>query len=240
MTINYTGGDSTKRFAKIIPEPGNPNNKVFQFWLNEPFLASENQMKARIQVDFYAIDGGYKEFYQSVRVFLTEDFEVLKNYPMRINWLTISEFWNDEWWRKGSKYGFRITLGIGKPTAEGSELNFILNAENQGQKEIWEGHNTSVKVPIGKWFTMDYYVKEGNDKTGRFYMAITPEGGQKQVVFDIHNYTHMTKDSAPNGFTGYNPMKLYTSKELISYVKSQGKTLQIYWDDFELWENRRP
>lgn len=49
----------------------------------------------------------------------------------------------------------------------------------------------------------------------------------------------MTKDPAPNGFTGYNPMKLYTSKELVSYVKSQGKTLQIYWDDFKLWTNKR-
>jgi hypothetical protein len=238
--INYTGGDSTKRFAKIIPEPGNPKNKVLQFWLNEPFLASENQEKARVQVDFYGIEGGYKEFYQSVRVFLTEDFEVLKNYPRSIGWLTISEFWNNEWWVKGEKYGFRITLGIGKPSAECSELNFILNAENPGQIEIWEGHNTSVKVPIGKWFTMDYYVKEGNDKTGRFYMAITPEDGPTQVVFDVQNYTHMTKDPAPNGFTGYNPMKLYTSKELVSYVKSQGKTLQIYWDDFKLWTNKRP
>jgi hypothetical protein len=39
-------------------------------------------------VDFYGIEGGYKENYQSVRVFLTEDFEVLKNYPRSIGWLT--------------------------------------------------------------------------------------------------------------------------------------------------------
>jgi len=56
----------------------------------------------------------------------------------------------------------------------------------------------------------------------------------------VTNFTHMTKDPAPNGLTGYNPMKLYTSKELVSYVKSQGKTLQIYWDDFKLWTNKRP
>jgi hypothetical protein len=50
----------------------------------------------------------------------------------------------------------------------------------------------------------------------------------------------MTKDPAPNGLTGYNPMKLYTSSALVSYVKSKGKTLQIYWDDFKLWKNKRP
>jgi hypothetical protein len=87
---------------------------------------------------------------------------------------------------------------------------------------------------------MDYYVKEGNNETGRFYLAITPEGGKKQVVFDVKNYTHMTKDPAPNGFSGYNPMKLYTSKELVNFMKSQGKTLQVYWDDFKLWTNKQP
>jgi len=242
VNINYTGGDSTKRFAKIIPEPGNPKNKVFQFWLNESYLASENQEKARVQVDFYGIDGGYKEFYQSVRVFLTEDFEVVKNYPRSIGWLTISEFWNNEWWVKGEPYGFMITLGIGKESAESKELHFILEAENAGQKLVWRADHkeSNVAVPIGKWFTMDYYFKEGNQETGRIYLAITPEGGQRQVVYDIHNFTHMTNDPAPNGFTGYNPMKLYTSKELVSYVKSQGKTLQIYWDDFKLWTNKRP
>ncbi len=242
VTINYTGGDSTKRFVKIIPEPGNPKNKVLQFWLNESYLASENQEKARVQVDFYGIERGYKEFYQSVRVFLTEDFEVLKNYPQSIGWLTISEFWNNEWWVQGEKYGFRITLGIGKESAESNDLHFILEAENAGQKLVWRADpaSSNVAVPVGKWFIMDYYFKEGNQETGRFYLAITAEGGKKQVVYDVTNFTHMTKDPAPNGLTGYNPMKLYTSKEIISYVKSQGKTLQIYWDDFKLWKNKRP
>ena len=240
VNINYTGGDSTKRFAKIIPEPGNPKNNVLQFWLNEPFLASENQEKARVQIDFYGIEGGYKEFYQSVRVFLTEDFNEIKTYPHQITWCTISEFWNNEWWVQGEKYGFRVTLGIGKPTAESRDLNFILNAEDAGQKEVWESDNTELKVPVGKWFTMDYFFREGNAETGRFWMSVTPDGEPTQVIFDVHNYTHMTKDPSPNGLTGYNPMKLYTSKELVSYVKSQGKTLQIYWDDFKLWTNKRP
>ena len=83
-------------------------------------------------------------------------------------------------------------------------------------------------------------MKEGNKETGRFYMAITPDGGSKQVVFDVTNFTHNTQDPAPDGFTGYNPMKLYTSKEVVAFMKSNGKTLQIYWDDFKLWKNKRP
>ncbi len=240
ITINYTGGDSTRRYARIIPEPGNPSNKVFQFWLNDSWLASENQQKARVQVDWYGIKEGYREFYQSVRVFLTNDFNALKKFPKRISWLTLSEFWNNEWWVKGEPHGFRITLGIGKPASNESELNFILNAEDAGQKEVWRGDNTNVKVPVGKWFTMEYYIKQGGKEEGRFYMAITPDGGSRQVVFDITNYTHNTKDPAPNGFTGYNPMKLYTSKEIVSFMKADNKTLEVYWDDFKLWKNKRP
>ena len=71
-------------------------------------------------------------------------------------------------------------------------------------------------------------------------MAITPDGGEKKLVFDIHNFTHNSKNPAPKGLTGYNPLKLYTSKELVTFVKNQGKTLQIYWDDFKLWTNKQP
>lgn len=240
VCVNYTGGAPSQRHARIIPEPGNPDNRVLQFWLDDAWLADGNQLKARVQMEFYDIKGGLKEFYQSTRVYLSEDFNVLKSYPKKINWCTLAEFWNNEWWIEGEPHGFRITLGLGKPTGAASELNFILNGEDAGQKEVWKGENLAVKVPLGRWFTMDCYFKEGDQKSGRFWMAITQDGGARQVVFDIHHFTHMTKDPAPNGVTGYNPMKLYTSHELVKYVKAQGKTLQIYWDDFKLWKNKGP
>ncbi len=238
--IQYTGGDSSKRYAKIIAEPGHTNNHVLQFWLNDSWLASEGQEKARIQANLYELNKGCKDFYQSVRVFLTDDFEAMKTYPHEINWCTFAEFWNNEWWVKTEPYGFRITLGIGKPSASSTDLNFILNAENAGQKEVWSGSDTTLKVPIGKWFTIEYYFKEGNKETGRFWMAITPHDGFRQVVFDVRNFTHNTTDPSPNGVTGFNPIKLYTSKELVKHVKAKGKTLQVYWDDFKLWKNKQP
>jgi hypothetical protein len=45
--------------------------------------------------------------------------------------------------------------------------------------------NEAVKVPIGKWFTLDYYYKEGNNQNGRFYMSITPDGEAKKIIFDL-------------------------------------------------------
>jgi hypothetical protein len=240
--IQYTGGDPSKRYAQVVPEPGNPKNKVLKFWLDDSWSASENERKARIQANLYGLKPGLKEFYQSVRVFLTDDFNAVRSYPHPVRWLTISEFWNNEWWVKGEKFGFRSGLVLGKLKAEDTELYFLVNAEDAPghNNEVWRETNTKVPVPIGKWFTMEYYYKEGNAETGRVYLAITPEGGQKQVVYDMHQFTHHTKDPNPDGFTGYNPLKLYTSKELVEYMRSKGKTLQIYWDDFELWKNKRP
>ena len=37
--FNYTGGDSSKRYAAIVPEPGNTKNKGLQFRINEGWSA---------------------------------------------------------------------------------------------------------------------------------------------------------------------------------------------------------
>lgn len=237
--LEYTGGDSTQRCVRIVTDPVKSGNHVLMYALKDAWKASENQVKSRIQADIYGIKPGLKEFYQSVRLFVDKDFELLENYPDEIRWLTISEFWNNEWWIEGEQYGFRIGLGIGKLTAEKSELKFLLNAEDTGQVEVWRAH-TDVKVPIGQWFTLEYYFKEGDKESGRFWLAVTPDGKKKTVVFDVHNYTHNTSNPAPDGLTGYNPMKLYTSQELVSFMKDRGKELRIYWDDFKLWKNKRP
>lgn len=88
FNIQYQGGDSTQRFAKIIPEPGNTENHVLQFWLNEPNVGGK---KGRIQANLYGGEG-LKEFYQSVRIFLPEDFNTVRTYSKKISWLTIAEY----------------------------------------------------------------------------------------------------------------------------------------------------
>lgn len=245
FNLQYQGGDTTMRFAKIIPEPGNPQNHVLWFWLDKPNVG--NSSKGRIQGNLYG-NNGLKEVYQSVRVFLTDDFQTVRTYPKEIHWLTIAEFWNNITWSQQVPYRFRVTLGIGKPVAEESDLYFILDAQDcelfedgrQKYTTIWSETNRKVKVPIGQWFTMDYYFKEGDAENGRFYLSIQPDDGEKQVIFDVINVTHNTQDPAPDGLGHFNPIKMYTSKDLIHFMHSQGRTLQIYWDDLKLWKDKRP
>ncbi len=244
FNLQYQGGDSTMRYAKIIPEPGNPANHVLQFWLDKPNVEGT---KGRIQGNIYG-NKGMKEFYQSVRIFLPSDFNTVRTFPDKISWLTIAEFWNNVTWNQNVPYGFRITLGIGKPVTEESDLYFILDGQDcelfadgsQKYTTLWHETNQKVKVPIGQWFTLEYYYKEGNANNGKFYMTIQPDGGKKEIIYDLTKITHNTKDPYPDGVTDFNPIKLYTSKKLIDYMGSQNKTLQIYWDDFKLWKDRRP
>jgi hypothetical protein len=244
FNLQYQGGDSTMRFARIIPEPGHSNNHVLQFWLDEPNVDGS---KGRIQGNLYG-NNGLKEFYQSVRIFLHDDFNTVRSFPKTVHWLTIVEFWNNITWSQTVPYRFRITLGLGKPVASVSDLYFIVDAEDcelysdgkQKYSTVWAETNRNVKVPVGKWFTMEYYYKEGDNQNGRFYMAITPENEERKLIFDIKKITHNTQDPNPDGVGDFNPLKLYTSKELIQYMKSNGKTLQMYWDDFKLWKNKRP
>ena len=70
FNLQYQSGDSTMRFAKIIPEPGNPANHVLHFWLNQPNVEGS---KGRIQGNLNG-NKGLKDFYQSERIFLTNDF----------------------------------------------------------------------------------------------------------------------------------------------------------------------
>ncbi|MFW6277350.1 MAG: hypothetical protein ACOC1J_01670 [Prolixibacteraceae bacterium] len=249
--IQFQGGDSSMRYARIIEGPQNPENHVLQFWTNGPNVEGR---KTRIQANLFEHPGqnmpGIYELYQSVRVYLPEDMGLLKSYPDKIGWLTIFEVWNNLQWMD-DPYPFRITVGMGKDTENESELHFHVGAEDYeypaqtGRQrgryiKIWHEMNKSINVPIGQWFTLEYYVKEGNGETGRFYMLITTEDGKKQVLFDIHNFTHNTKDPNPDGITLWNPLKLYTSKNLVNYMRENGSALEILWDDFSVWKGKVP
>lgn len=243
--FNYNGGDSTKRAARLASDPLNPANRVLLYRLNDHWPDGGNgSVKARVQYEFYNIKTGYKEYYQSVRMYLPPSFDLLRKYPSSISWLTIVEIWNNITWSQTVPNRYRLSLGIGKLVPSESDLCFIVEGQDcllnpdgsQKYTTLWAQQAPQVKIPVGKWFTMEYYFKEGNRQQGKFYMTIQPDGEQRQLVFDVTNFTHNSTDPAPDGVTHFNPMKLYTSKELMDYMKGQGQTLNIFWDDLRIWK----
>jgi len=63
---------------------------------------------------------------------------------------------------------------------------------------------------------------------GRFVFFITASLGNRETTFDITGFTQHPEDPCPDGFNRFNPMKLYTSEEIISFMNQNDKTLQLY------------
>ncbi len=238
--IQYQGGDVTERYAKIITDPTGSANKVLHFWLKEPNV---DGTKGRIQANIYD-NNCLIEVYHTSRLFLHSDFNILQNSPETFDWLTLFEYWNNAGWTS-EEYPFRITINIEKrDNSIGSPLYFGVHAQTYNgsswNNNVWDIDNTDTPIVFNQWLTTEVYFKEGDNNSGRFYFAITPEGGNKKVIFDITDFTHHPEDPCPDGLTHFNPMKLYTSDELLNYMTNNGGILQVYWDNFQLWKNHIP
>ncbi len=245
FNFQYEGGVPSERFVKLIDDPSGIENRILQFWLQHPNVEEDGvKYKGRVQANIYNNTAGQlKEMFQKVRLYLPEDMAQLEQAPGSIGWLTIFEFWNDPGWIDPST-GFRITVNLKKLDANpGTPLTLGAHGQDfvDGKyQSIWDEDHEAFQVPIEKWMTIEIYFLEGDNENGRFYLSVQPDGESKQVLFDVTNYTHHPDDTNPDGLTHFNPMKLYTGADLINYMQSQDKAMQIYWDDFELWRNKKP
>jgi hypothetical protein len=258
--INYEQGNASKRRAEIVPDPalGAPNNKVLRFRIAEPHIAINRgtwtDYKTRIQLDLInkqpAPAGGYlKEYYQKCRVYFPADFKVLEDAPTYMGSFSLQEFANDPPWMTGGKETSLSLQLVKTKNSPGEKLRFNValripaggNPIAPAKSEVkWEATNESFNLPLGKWMTQEIYVKEGDDKTGRFYMAITVDG-VKTVIFDKTALTtHDALFYVPDGQTAWSPLRVTTNDQVVDWFKAQGKSIDVYWDDLEIWLNRRP
>jgi len=244
FNIQYEGGNPSQRFAKIITDPTNATNKVLHFWLDSANVTDGqgNYIKGRIQANVYK-NTGLSEIYLKVRMYLHSDFNKFKTADPTNDWLTLFEFWNNGPWLDPDN-PFRITINLQK-TESGTVQNLYFGVHGQVRindkkwEYLWTEVNTDFGVPMGKWLTAEIYLKEGDNTNGQFKFTITPQNETAITIFDVVNYTHHPNGPDADGLSEFNPMKLYTSKGVIDYMRSQNGTLQIYWDDFELWNGKK-
>ncbi len=220
--------------VSIVTDPENKNNHALLLSLRDYRREGQDE-KGRAQVEIYKIAPGLREFSYDVDMYIPADFKLLEHYPRKIDWLTIGEFWNNEFWHKGEKHGFRITVGLAKKPGT-HPLNLRLIADLGDGTVIWERNNAEALLPIGKWFRISYYFREGAGTDGRLTVKITPRGEKTRLLYDVRDYSFAPGNPAPDGLTGFNPMKLYTSRMLIDYMKSKDAHLEIYWDNFKLYK----
>lgn len=240
LAVQYQGGAPHQRQAVIVNDPVHDGNLAMQFFLRESNVEAADGLADRGRVQLNAYNGAQmraREVRMTARMFIGSDVASLRNLPQTINWLTLSEWWNNASWT-GEPYPFRVSLNIVKVSPrKGVPLNFRASAQTLDPTTqtwnhiVWQVTNRTVPVPVGRWVTLEYAYLEGNASTGRFYLAMTPDGGQRAVLFDIRSWTHHPDDPAPDGLTHFNPLKLYTAKTVIDHVRNAGGVLSVHWDD---------
>ncbi len=240
FVIELKDGTENDRFAAIVDDPTGVSNKVLQFWLKHPHeIVNETTKKGRVQASM-SNNVDLTEVYQKIRLFIHEDFNILKAYPKSFAWMGVFEVWNDPNWGVEGDYPFRFGLNIKKAEKDTVESFYFRvkgqTRDNSGPETLWEETNYDYPVPVGEWFTLETYMKEGDANNGRYYVAITSDKDVKTVLFDITDYTYHPSDpNFTDGFPFFNPMKLYTSDDIVNFVDENGGTLQFFWDDFELY-----
>lgn len=236
--FQYEGTDNSRRYAQITQDPQDSANNVLEYWVNAAGDADDNSIRARLQCNIYD-NADVREITQKVRMYFDSDFNLVKSYPETFNWLMLFEYWNNANF-SGQAFPFRVSVNLQKLTdAPADEIYFCVFGQweqNGSLTSIWKETATAFPVPTEEWLTAEIYLKEGGADDGRFTFSITRENGEKIQLFDITNYTRHPNDINPNGYQHFNPIKLYTFKNLIDHVRNNGGALQMFWDDFELWE----
>jgi hypothetical protein len=243
VEIGYEDGDDSQRKASIVDDMDSIENKVLKYQIFEPHVKEGSDLKGRIQLSVHD-NNCIKELYQTVKLKLHPDLAYYEQRSDPLFWFTLFEFWNNGAWTK-EKFPFRVSVNLNKKEGVGNPINFRVKSDFQkcrtcNWKEVWGETNTSFPLIYGEWMEIELYIKEGDEKNGRFYMAVTPNNGTKIVLFDIHNTTQHPKEKCPDGFTHFEAMKIYTSDDDINYMKEGNKELSIFWDDWKLYTNKTP
>jgi hypothetical protein len=96
--------------------------------------------------------------------------------------------------------------------------------------------NTSVPILIGKWFTMDVYLKRGEGSNGRFKITITPDGGQPVVLFDVNNHT-VYPGHPELTLKSWQPLKFYFGDAVLDWLRANNKVASVHYNDFKWFKN---
>ncbi len=227
--------------ARIVDDPtSSQRGKVLEFWLRDP---SERQKKGRVQTNLYGGKPGNDEITSAVKIRLHPDIGALSQAPQAIDWFTLQELWASPDWNLVGR-NFRMTLGIGKREGVGQKLHWHLHSDEAGKggKDFWK-HDTADRQlwatdALGEWVTLVMYYKKGDAATGRLRVKIVKADGTQQEIFDLTGWTmHPTDPAQQQGLTHYSPMKLYTAKTTVDYLRTHapGGAAVIHWDDWQYW-----
>jgi hypothetical protein len=123
------------------------------------------------------------------------------------------------------------------PQGGAMHLQLISHSGTDGQV-FWQRINPGFELPVGSWMTIEAGYRMGDATTGRMIVIVTDETtGVRRVVFDVIGATYDPRNDEPGGIgpmplTKWNPQKLYSSDNVIHFIRDAGGVAQAYFDDF--------
>lgn len=244
MSVFYeTPGNVLDRRAEIVNDPAGGNNQVLHYWLKNAVIPAgyQSHTKGRIQTGFFGPLVDARELYSKQRMYIHPDMSLLTTYPLGADpwWIGIllTEYWSNAAWL-GDPNPSRISMTM-SPFNGNLHLSMISHSAVDS-RVFWEEANLSYALPVGEWLTVEMGYKMGNASEGRMVVIITKEStGERTTVFDVTGWTYDPLADAPGGpgplpITHWNAQKLYTSDNVIDWIRNQGGVAQMYWDDFGL------
>ena len=238
------GADSAS--ATIITDPTDGGNKVVQFavWRVEEVGAYSGAEDGPGRVEFDIYDAPWiPQVWLTYRIRLNPDLVAYTDYPGTYTFFQIHEFGTGSLSRDDT-YTFRVSVAMQKvDSGTDKPITFYINGEKYIDPSgpyvsVWIVAYTSYNIPFGTWLSAEVGWSLGDDTSGRFYYAVTPAGGSKEVICDVTNWTY--NPDIPGGeplyaLDNWNPMKLYYGHALADWFESQGvDTVKVYYDDFKI------
>ena len=244
--ILYEGGGKSDRFAKIVQDPTDSENHVFHYWLKNARIPDQKKGKFKGRIQMNLVNANKRtSVFQRFRLYLHPDLNLYKQYPTANGWFMINEFMMGARWEK-HPYPFRLSLNIAKPAGVDKPLYFVVitGVANGGKigrgkwRDIFGEVGKNFEVPVGEWLDIELGYKQGDKKSGRFYLGVKRAKDKKfTTVFDITDWTYHPDSPEPVPMTHWHPLKVYTSEKIINHVRKKGGVVQMYWDDLEIYEN---
>lgn len=238
--IQYEAGTAADRFSRVVPDPVRADNHVLQYWMRHARVpgARRGYFKGRVQLNLANIER--TEVYERHRMYLHPDLGLYRTYPKANRWFTLSTLWIG---RNDRPHPFKISLNLVKEAGVGKPLYFMATGDKRvggrpkhGKWEnVWGNVNTAFQVPVGDWLDVETGYRQGDGRSGRYFVRVRRQSDSAATtIFDITGWTYNPESPQPIPLTNWNPLKLYTSAEIIDHIRAKGGVAQIFWDDLDI------
>jgi hypothetical protein len=235
-------GGISYAYQKIENDPIQPVTKAMYAAILDDDPNVSGTTRAQMSLRFK--DGvNLPVYHTSHRMYLNPDIAYMQNYSSSITWFELFEIWNKhvDTWDGDVAGSARWSLYVYKDSGVGQPLYWVMKSEymqpaNMAYQNIWKATNRTIALPIGKWFTLDMYMKRGEGSEGRLILKITPDGEPTKTLFDIVNST-IYPGHPEIQLKSWQPFKLYLDDAYLDWMRTNGKRISAYYNDFKWYQN---